>query len=401
MEYTYIGYTDDTQLVKGRISAGGEQAALDSLANIGYRIVSLKPAAAFFSGFNTILRGRVNSSELIVFSRQLAFLLESGVPVVNGFELLGGQTSNRELKKVLIQIVSDIRRGATIAAALSKHLHVFPNLYSKMIAVGEQTGGIEGVLKNLADYIERQAGAMKKLKTALTYPIIVFALGILVSFLLIFVVLPPIVSMFSSLGGELPLPTKILLGSIDFLNSYGLIALSVIAGIGLIGFLYSRTAVGRYFKDKMFLRTPVIGRILLLSELARACRSMSLLLKAGLALPDVMTLTAQTSSNMVISVAFNEVERSILRGEGLKQPLSERAIFPPLMVEMTGVGEETGNIDEVLLIVAQNYDIEADQRIQSFISMIEPAMTIIMGLGVGFLALSIFLPIYSSLSLVD
>ncbi len=400
MEYTYTGYTDDSQLVKGRITAGGEEAALDALAHIGYRIVSLKPTTGFFSDFSKYFRGRVKSSELIVFSRQLAFLIESGVPIVNSLQLLQGQTGNRELKRVLIEIISDIRRGATISSALSKHTHIFPNLYSKMVAVGEQTGGIEGVLRNLADFFERQASALQKLKSALTYPVIVLALGILVSLLLIFVVLPPIVNMFSALGGDLPLPTKMLLGFMEFFNNYGLFVVAVLAGIFLIGFLYARTASGRYLKDRMLLKVPIIGRILLLSELSRACRSMSLLLKAGLPLPDVMTLTAQTSSNMVISVAFNEVEQSVLRGEGLVKPLREKPIFPQLMVEMTGVGEETGNIDEVLMIVAQNYDIETDQRIQAFIATIEPAMTIIMGLGVGFLALSVFLPIYSSLNLV-
>jgi type IV pilus assembly protein PilC len=185
-----------------------------------------------------------------------------------------------------------------------------------------------------------------------------------------------------------------------FLQSYGVYLLVVIIALIIVGFLYSRTPNGRYFRDRLILRLPIIGRLSLVSELARACRSLSLLFRAGLPLPEVMALTAQATGNRVVARALGEVEQDMLRGQGLAKPMSNNHIFLPLMVEMTKVGEETGNLDDSLVIVAENYEIESDRRTQTLLSMIEPMMTIAMGLGVGFLAMSVFMPIYSSLSLI-
>lgn len=400
MEYKYLGYNDEMQIIKGRISAIGEQAALDMLGNIGYRIVNLKPITSFLPDTGTLFKARVKQAELTTFSRQLALLIESGVGIVHSLELLQVQTNNKEFKRVLIEVVSELRGGSSFSAALSKYPHVFSTIYSKMVGVGEQTGGLESVLRNLADFIERESGAIKKLKTALTYPCIVLGLSVVVGFILITVVLPPIVGMFSSLGGELPIPTKILLWLVDTMSQYGLFLFIILIGTGLVGFMYSRTPSGRLLKDKIMLKLPVIGKVVVLGELSRSCRSLSLLFKAGLPLPEVMTLTAQASGNRIIASALNEVEQDMLNGEGLSRPLRRRKVFLPLMVEMTKVGEETGNLDEVLIVVAQNYEIEADSRVQTILSMVEPAMTVMVGLGVGFLALSIFMPMYSSLSLV-
>jgi len=174
----------------------------------------------------------------------------------------------------------------------------------------------------------------------------------------------------------------------------GIIALAV------VGFMYSRTPNGRYFIDNVILKIPLIGRVNLVTELSRCCRSLSLLFRAGLPLPEVMALTVESTNNRVVARALRTVESGMLRGQGLAKPMSTSRVFPALMVEMTRVGEETGNLDDSLVVVAENYEIEADRRTQTLISMIEPVMTIVMGLGVGFLALSVFMPIYSSLSLV-
>jgi type IV pilus assembly protein PilC len=400
MEYKYLGYNEEMQIVKGRVSAIGEQAALDMLANIGYRIINLKPITSFLPDMGTFFKARVKQTELTTFSRQLALLIESGVGIVHSLELLQGQANNKEFKRVLIHVISELRNGSSLSAALLKYPYVFSNIYSKMVGVGEQTGGLEGVLRNLADYIERESGAIKKLKTALTYPCIVLGLSVVVGIILVVVVLPPIVSMFSSLGGELPIPTRILLWLVDFMTQYIMFLLIIVIGIGLVGFMYARSPSGRLVKDKIMLKLPIIGKVVLLGELSRSCRSLSLLFKAGLPLPEIMTLTAQSSGNRIIASALNEVELDLLNGDGLSKPLRRRKVFLPLMVEMAKVGEETGNLDEVLIVVAQNYEIEAESRVQTILSMVEPAMTVMVGLGVGFLALSIFLPMYSSLSLV-
>jgi type IV pilus assembly protein PilC len=232
------------------------------------------------------------------------------------------------------------------------------------------------------------------------YPAVVFCLAIGVAAVMLLVLLPPLIDMFSKLGGTLPLPTRMLLAGMGFLQSYGVYLLVVIIALGIVGFLYSRTPSGRYFRDRLILRLPLMGRLSLVTELARSCRSLSLLFRAGLPLPEVMTLTIRATGNKVVARAFSEVEQDMLKGQGLAKPMSKRKVFLPLMVAMTKVGEETGNLDDSLIIVAENYEIEADRRTQAMLGMIEPAMTIAMGLGVGFLALSVFMPIYGALGLI-
>jgi type IV pilus assembly protein PilC len=400
MNYAYLGYTEERQIVKGRVSAADEHTAVDMLTSSGYRVLSLKPITTFSPNLGGFLKAKVKSSEMVTFSRQLALLLQSGVGVIQALELLSAQTADKTLSKVLIEVLNDLRGGKGLSTALAQHPNVFSTLYCKLISVGEQTGSLEAVLRSLADYTERQATAAAKIKQALMYPAIVFCLAIGVAAIMVFVLLPPLIDMFNRLGGTLPLPTRMLLAGMGFIQSYGMYLFVVIIAVGIVGFLYSRTPNGRYLRDRLILRLPLIGRLSLVSELARACRSLSLLFRAGLPLPEVMALTTGATGNRAVARALVEVEQDMLKGQGLAKPMSKSNIFLPLMVEMTKVGEETGNLDEALIVVAENYEIEADRRTQTLLSMIEPAMTIAMGVGVGFLALSVFMPIYSSLSLV-
>jgi len=373
---------------------------VDILANVGYQVVSLKPVTRFLPDFDKLLQAKVKPTEIITFSRQLALLLESGVGIVQSLELLQGQASNRQLKKVLLEVVSDLRSGNSLSTALAKHPQVFSTIYQKMVAVGEQTGALEGVLRNLADYAERESNTANQLKRALTYPLIVLSLAIVVVIILVTVVLPPIISMFTSLGGELPITTRALLAFVDFTSNYGLYLLAVIIGLGAVGYMYSKSPTGHYYRDMLILKLPVLGPLSLTTELARCSRNIALLFRSGLPLPEIMTLVAQASGNLVVAKALGDVEQDMLKGEGLAAPMRKRRVFLPLMVAMTKVGEETGNLDGTLITVAENYEIEAASRTETMISMIEPAMTIAMGLGVGFIALSIFMPMYSSLGLV-
>lgn len=400
MDYAYLGYTEDRKIVKGTISAATEQAATDLLANFGYRVVNLKPAKTFLPGLGSFLQAKVKPAEMVTFSRQLALLLESGVGIIRSLELLQSQATDKGLRNVLSKVISDLRRGDSFSKSLSRHPRIFSTLYCKMISVGEQTGALETVLRDLAKHIERQAAAMAKLKQALTYPAIVFCLGIVVAGVMITVLLPPLVSMFDRLGGQLPITTRALLALFQLLHKYGLFILVTVIGAAAVGFMYARTPTGRYNRDRFILKLPIFGRLGLISELARCCRNLAMLISAGLPLPEIMNLTSQACSNRVVASALNQVEQDMLKGEGLAEPMKKRSVFLPLMVEMTRVGEETGNLDQTLITVAENYEIEADRRTQTLLGMIEPVMTIAMGLGVGFLALSIIMPIYSSLSLV-
>jgi len=401
MDYAYYGYTNDRTAVQGRIAAVDEAKAIDMLSQFGYQVISLQEVKPFLPRFGNFFSGKVKSTDMVLFSRQLALLLESGVGIVQSLELLQSQAGDRQLKKALFQVIADIRSGEPFSVALSKHPNVFSHIYQKMVAVGEQTGGLEQVLRNMATYMERQAAAIKKIKAALQYPLIVACLAAVVMVVMVTFVLPPIVRMFTQLSGELPFTTKILLGFNDVITNYGLYILLVLLSAGFVAYLYSKSPTGRHYRDLIMLKLPILGRINLISELARCCRSISLLFKAGLPLTEIMVLASQATGNVVVTEALNCVEQDMLKGEGLSHPMSKKWVFQPLMVEMTRVGEETGTLDTTLVTVAENYEVEAESRTQTMLGLIEPVMTIGIGLVVGFLALSVFMPLYSSLSLIN
>jgi len=401
MDYEYIGYTAERRVVKGKIAAVGEREAGNSLAASGYQILSLKPVGGpAIAGMPSFFEKGAKLEEIILFSRQLALLLESGVGIVQSLDLLKLQTTNKALASMLETVISDLRAGNPLSVALEKHPKAFNTMYCKMIAVGEQTGQLESVLRNLANYSEQSAAAARKIKQAMTYPIIVLVLAVAVGFLAVTFVLPPIMDMFKTLGGDLPIMTKVLIAFVTFMGSYGVyVMLAVLAGCLLL-YMYTRTPAGALQKDRFMLKIPVLGRLNLINTLARVCRSITILFRSGLPLPEILKLTAESSGNRVISRALMDVESDIIKGEGFAASMGRYPEFLPLMVEMTRVGEETGNLDNTLNIVADSFEIEAADKLTTVLGMIEPAMTIIIGLAVGFLALSIFVPIYSSMSLI-
>lgn len=398
MDYSYVGYTEDRRIIKGKVSAGSDKMAEDMLANVGYRLLSLKQVTPFTPNTGTFFQAKVKPTELMMFSKQLALLVESGVGLVQGLELLQSQTGDKQLRRVLIEVVSDLRGGSSLSAAMAKHPNVFPTIYYRMIGVGEHTGVLEGILRNLAGYIERQTATMNKLQAAMTYPAIVVSLAIVIVIMMVTFVLPPMMNLISGLGGELPITTKMLLAMVAFTNKYGLYTLVGLMGVGLAVYLATRTTKGRYYWDSLMLKVPLLGRVSLLSELSRDCRNIALLFKAGLPLPEIMALVAQASGNMVVARALSEVEGDMIKGEGLAGPMRKHGVFLPMMVEMTKVGEETGGLDTTLVTVAETFEVDLDRRVQALLSMLEPAMTIALGIGVAFVALSLFMPLYGSLS---
>jgi type IV pilus assembly protein PilC len=396
MEFQYVAYTEDKKLVKGRLSADNEEAALGLLSYGGYQTVSLKEVVPFFNRQKIATRfGRVKPREIIMFSRQLALLLESGTDIVTSLELLQSQVTNQILRGVLKEVANDIRGGSALSGALAKHPRAFPELYHRTIAAGEQAGNLEVVLRQMADYLERSATTEKKIKNALTYPIIVAVVAFVVITVLVTFVLPAFSSLYNVLGTELPATTQILISLSDWLIDYGVYLLLAVVALGVIGVIYIKTPAGKYQIDKLMLSLPVIGRINLLSELSRCCRTIALLFKVGLPLPEVMAQAIHGTNNKVMSQALSEVQQELIRGEGLANPMEKRKVFLPLMVQMVRVGEETGHLDTTLATVAQTYEVEADDRTNTAVGLIQPAITIIIGLVIAFIAISLVSAMYS------
>ncbi|MBA7630830.1 putative type II secretion system protein F [subsurface metagenome] len=390
MAYQYVAYNTKGEVVKGKLSAATEEAATELLGYAGYRTVSLKPYVPFFNMGKLMdsLSAEIKTAEVVLLYRQLAMLLESGINIAASLELLQEGASNRTLKKVLGEVVSDVRGGTQLSTSLLKYPKAFPAVYCQLVSVGEQSGNLEVVLNQVADYMEKEAVTTKETKGALMMPGITAVIAVVVIGLLLTFILPTFAGMYEQLGTELPpiVTTLITLGEQG--KSNALYILLAVAAIIASVMLYIKTPGGRYQRDKMLLSIPKIGQVRLLTELARYCRSMSLLFRAGMPLTEVMPMLIKGSDNKVLANALTEVQKDMLKGEGLSQPMAKNKLFLPMMVQMVKVGEETGNLEATLLAVARSYEAEAQDKIHAIIALIPPVLTIVIGVVVGALAVT-------------
>ena len=396
MVFQYVAYNEKGELVKGKLPATNEEAANDLLGYAGYQAISLKPYIPFLN-FEKLTAGlsKVKPSDIILIYRQLAMLLESGIDIVASLELLQEQATNHSLKRVLEDVIADLRTGNQLSRALSKHPHVFSPIYCQLIGVGEQSGDLEAVLKQVADYMEKEVTTTKETKNALMYPVITSVVTVVVIIVLVTFVLPQFGTMYSSLGAEMPAPAKLLIDFSVKLKEYWVyLMLGTLAAL-VLAYSYIKTPKGRAKWDRLVLRLPVLGKVCHLSELSRLCRSMSLLFRTGLPLTEILPLLIQSSRNQALSEALGGVQQDMIKGDGISQPMTKSKLFLPMMVQMVRVGEETGNLDVTLLAVARSYEAEAEDKTRSLISLIQPAMTLIIGLVIAALALSLVSAMYS------
>ena len=396
MDFAYTAYTEGKQLVKGKVSAVSEEAATELLGYGGYKVVSLKAAIPLINREKLLSRfSRVKSPEVVMFSRQLALLLESGTDIVTSLDLLQGQITNQTLRKIIGEVSSDIRGGSSLSKALGKHPQAFSSMYSRATAAGEQGGNLEVVLRQMADYIERGVTTQKRIKGALTYPVVVVVVAIGVIAIMVTKVFPTFTNLYSQLGAKLPPLVKMLMGFTNWTNHYGLyLVLGLIIAVCVV-YIYIRTPAGKYRWHTLLLRMPVFGRIIQLSELSRCCRTMSLLIRVGLPLPEVLASTNRGITNKAIEESMARVQQKLIRGEGLSKPMAAEKLILPLMTQMVGVGEETGNLENTLTTVAASLEAEANDKTNTAVGLIQPVITIILGLVVGFIVLAMFSGLYS------
>ncbi len=396
MDFAYTAYTEEKKLVKGRVSATSEEAASELLGYGGFRVIGLKKVVPLINK-EKLLTGfsRIKPSEIVMFSRQLALLLESGTDIVTSLDLLQEQITNKMLRNIIGEVASDIRGGSSLSAALSKHPRAFSQMYYRAIAAGEQGGNLEVVLRQMAEYTEKAVVTQKQIKGALTYPVIIVVAAIVVIAVLVTFVFPTFAGLYSQFGAELPLTTRILIGITEWSGRYGLyVLLGLLIAVAVI-YLYIRTPTGRYRLDGLLLRLPVFGRIIHLGELSRSCRTMAMLVRIGLPLPEVLAMTIHSSTNMVMVENLTGVQQELIRGEGLSRPMVKRELFLPLMTQMVRVGEETGNLENTLTTVADNFEMEGSDKTKSAVALIQPAVTVLLGLVILFLVVSMFSAMYS------
>ena len=399
MAYKYKAYTNDKRIVQGTIEVTTENLAEGALYRAGYKhVLSLKEVSPGLSLERLIptLFG-VKTQDVIDFSNQLATLIESGIGILTSLKLLKGQSSKSSLKRVIDGLVEEIQGGNSFSQALGNYPQAFADTYCQVIRASEQAGNLETGLRHAAGYAEKQTIANQKIKRAMLYPAFILLMAIGVSILLITVALPPLVDLFDSLGADLPWMTQSLITVTEFALEHSMYILGgffffIMSIVGLL-----RLPSVREAKDSLLLKIPLIGVINIERSVQRFCQTASMLLKAGLRLPQIMDIATQTNRNQIIRRALSNVRDRLIQGEGLSQPMSEIELFPPLLVEMVVVGEKSGTMDATLATLADFYERRVDRRIDTLISMIEPVLTLIIGVVVIFIALSMITPLYSIL----
>ena len=398
MPYKYIAYDSSGQEQRGTLNVEQEETAERLLYQRGLTIARLQrtnPAFNLEAWFPTFLGPK--RRDVIVFSNQLANLVESGVAILPAIELMAEETTSKPLQRLLNQVADEIRLGSPISTALAKHELVFPPIYHRMINVGERTGNIAEVLRQLAVHLEKEQTVRSNVRSAMTYPAIVLALAFGVVMILLNFTLPPLLSLYDEFEAQLPWPTVFLMNLSEFFLQYRLvlavILLLIIGGL----FWYFRTEPGRHLLHKTALKVPILGPINTQGNVARFSRTLATLLSAGLQLPESMQLTRQTLQNVVLREEIEELRQETLQGRGIAAPLADSPYFPPMLAQVVRVGEETGTLDDQLRTTAAFYEEEVDRSLENLTSLLEPGMVIFVGLMVAFVAVAVILPMYSLL----
>jgi len=351
------------------------------------------------AGFS--FRKRVSTKSLVVFTRQLSTLIAAGLPLVKALNTLHGQLESGGLKDIIHNIATEVESGTKFSEALSRFPKVFPDFYVNMIKAGELGGMLEGILKRLSEFLDKSQKLREKVKSALMYPAFVMIVAVLILVMLMIFVIPTFTNMFSELGEALPLPTKILIATSDIVrNAWYLLPLVPIVFIALYKLLI-KNANRRSVVDKIKLRIPVVGHLIQQISVARFSRTLGTLLTSGVPILSALETVKDTMGNEFIGRAVLQVRDSIKEGESVSGPMEASKAFPPLVVKMINIGEETGQLDKMLIQIADNFEEEVDVAITGLTSLLEPLLIVFMGLVVGFIVVSMFMPLFSLAQLIE
>ena len=394
--YSYVALDSANKPVKGTIKAASEALAGRLITEKGLRPVTVEPVPSRFAleqAFPSLFG--IKPREVNSFSRQLATLIESGITITAALELMYQQSSSRAFKKVLSTIGEDLRSGLSFSQALIKHPTVFDEIYCRTISLAEQTGKLEVIMRQMADFQEKQAEALKKVKGALTYPAVILSLGIIVAAILMTTALPALIDMFEQMKVDLPLPTRILIGVSNFINGNILYLAGGAGALALLAIYFVKQPAGRLRFDRFLLRAPVIGPPAHSAALARFSRTTSILLGAGLSLQEIMELVPSTIGNRAMRQSLSKVSQDLVRGEGISDPMARDDLFPPLLTQMVMVGEESNTLDSSLAVAADFYEADSSERVTAMVRIIQPVATVLIAALVGFMAVAVMLPMYS------
>lgn len=395
--FEYTGYDAQGRKASGTIDGPGRKAATQALREQGIFPTELKEAAGPRKrGGLRFGRGRVPASELAAATRQLATLLAAGLAIDDALATVVEQIEQQLLHRTLARLREDVRQGEALHAALAKHPAVFPELYVSIVQVGEDSGTLDQAMHRLADFLEAQARIRARVQAALAYPVLMAFVGIgVLAFLFAFVV-PKITRMLEDMGQELPWPTQLLITLNSLLSSYWWLLLIMAAGAAYFLTRYRQSAAGRLHLDRLQLKAPLFGKLLLLIITARLARTLATLLSNGVPLLKALAITRTLTSNRLLNQALASASQRVQEGGSLAAALRESALFPPMLAQLVSAGEKSGQLEDMLYRVADSYEHQTDLSITGMLSLLEPLMILVMGCLVGFVVLAILLPIFEA-----
>lgn len=401
MQFAYKAREISGKTMEGTVEAADQRAGIEKLRSqklIVLQIAETKATGGKGGGF---FKPKVKSGDIVIFSRQFSTLVASGVPIVQGLSILEAQAENPAFKTVLTALRADIEGGLAIADAMKKHPDAFNELYVSMIRAGEVGGILDTILERLSAYLESSEALKAKVKAAMMYPVIITIIAGGITIFLLVGVIPTFKTIFADFGAELPMPTQILMGISDILKHNFLYLVG--AGIGaFFGFKkFAKSKFGRKKLDNLILKLPVFGILLKKVAIAKFSRTLGTLIKSGVPILQGLETVATTAGNVVVEEAINSCRDSIREGGRIADPLKKANLFPPMVVSMVGVGEETGCLDNMLVRIADFYDQEVDTAVKGLTSMIEPIVIVVMGVVIGGIVIAMFMPMLSMSDMVD
>ena len=399
--YEYKVRDQSGKVVGGTLVADNEQLVVNRLREMGYTPLKVgvkSGGRGMKREFN--IRKKAKMKDLAVFSRQFSTMVNSGLPILKALTILEQQTESTIIAKAVVAVRTEIERGSSLSAALEKHPKVFNNLYVAMVQSGETGGVLEAVLERLADNLEREVALRQRIKSAMTYPIVVLGFVSLILLAMLVFIVPQFTNIYATLGGKLPLPTRILM-KVSNLVVYKAPFLILFFGLAVFGLRrYIKTPRGRFQWDKLKLKIPIFGALFHKTAMARFSRVLGVLNRSGVPILQSLDVTAEVVNNAVIAKAINDVQEAVKQGENLSKPLGRHGVFPPMVVQMLAVGEETGALDTMLDKVATFYDNEVTATVDSLTSLIEPVMIFFVGGAVGLAVIALYLPMFNIINLI-
>jgi len=401
--FQYSARSSDGSVVTGTAEATDQATLVRSLREKGLTTTAVTSASSKSKAKNAKKgkRGGIKLDDMVILSQQMSVMIRAGLPLIEVLNILGEQTERVALADVMKKVERDVEAGASLTEAMEKYPRVFNTFFISMVRAGEASGMLDTILDQVATYMERIASLQRKIKSAIMYPATVTVVAALITIFLLVKVVPVFKDIFSGLGGELPWPTLITVTASETIRDYWYLVLG-----GLIVFVFimrqwGKTRNGRYRIDKFYLTMPVFGPLVLKSSVAKFCRTLGTLIRSGVNILYALEITAQSANNAVIERAVYKTRASIQAGESLTKPLEESGVFPPMVTRMIDVGERTGALEGMLIKIADFYEDQVNTMVAGLTSLIEPLLIVGLGLVVGFIVISMFLPMFKMIELVS